>query len=115
METIYVESIVFNYFAHNADKREVKLNTIMQYVRELDKAFREANLMIYIDNTRGTFIDMISRHWDVLLLDDVEKAIKLKNPISKWDYKISNSKIPYRILDVFLKTFRKVDKELNTI
>ena len=111
VNTIETENVIFNYFENNSLEKEVELSTLSVYVRKIDRKFREANKIVYIDFTTSSLLKAINLHFDILRCDD--KKILLLKEIPPNQIRLVNSKIPYTIKTDYLRFFSLVNEEIR--
>ena len=111
VNTIETENVIFNYFENNRREKEVELSTLSVYVRKIDRKFREANKLVYIDFTKTSLLKAINLHFDLLRCDD--KKISLLEEIPPNQIRLVQSKIPDSIKTDFLRFFSLVNEEIR--
>jgi hypothetical protein len=112
LQTIETENIILSYFDKNKDESQVKLATLMEYVRALEKEFQKQHKSVYINYTRTSLINAILLHLDFLDLED-DVIRKLNNNKLNSKMAFYNSKLPYKIQNDYLKIFDDVDKKMK--
>lgn len=82
MNIIRVDNIIATYFNQNPDKNKLTWKTIYKIKKKLEDIFRNQGKPIYIDNTRGTLLDVLLTNADIFEEEKNEKhetTIKLIN------------------------------------
>ena len=114
VNTIESENVIFNYFENNPEKREVDFSTLADYVKKIDRKFRDENIRVYFDNTRSSLMNAIDMNCNILKLDEDNNKIELKiEGIPPNQLRLVNSSIPYDVREKYLDFFSKINKELK--
>ena len=112
LNTIEIENVIFNYFDDNKDEKEVKLSTLLVYVKKIDRKFRDENKRVYIDYTLSSLEKAINLHFDILRWDD-NKIFLLVEEIPLNQINLVNSKIPSSIKSDYLSFFYRINQEIK--